>query len=153
MTLETSGSWLPLTEYSTKHRISVSTLRRRIKAEDIKFRFEDGKYFIMDEPMGTHQKVHRPSQDSEVLVGAHHGNQSEQVAASNSIQDKLTKAQKDEPILTAANKLLNELKKAYTQILHEKEEQILHLKEEVTDLKTLVRVLESENDRLKGYKQ
>ena len=153
MTLETSGSWLPLTEYSTKHRISVSTLRRRIKAEDIKFRFEDGKYFIMDEPMGTHQKVHRPSQDSEVLVDAHHGNQSEQVAASNSIQDKLTKAQKDEPILTAANKLLNELKKAYTQILHEKEEQILHLKEEVTDLKTLVRVLESENDRLKGYKQ
>ena len=51
--------------------------------------------------------------------------------------------------MTAANKLLNELKKAYTQILQEKEEQIFQLKEEVTDLKTLVRVLESENDRLK----
>lgn len=59
-------------------------------------------------------------------------------------------AKNDEPILTAANKLLTELKKAYTQILQEKEEQMLHLKEEVTDLKTLVRVLEGENDRLKG---
>ena len=69
------------------------------------------------------------------------------------LTDKMVKVNKDEPILTAANKLLNELKKAYTQILQEKEEQILHLKEEVTDLKTLVRVLESENDRLKGFKQ
>lgn len=54
----------------------------------------------------------------------------------------------DEPILTAANKLLNELKKAYTLVLQEKEEQLLDLKEEVSDLKTLVRVLEGENQRL-----
>lgn len=158
MNLETSDSWLPLTDYATKYKISVSTLRRRIKAEDIKFRFEDGKYFIMDEPVGTHQRIHRPSQDSDpTLVGTHHGNMSEQVAASNVIQDRMTdkmsKSQKDEPILTAANKLLNELKKAYTLILQEKEEQILYLKDDVTDLKTLVRVLESENERLKGYKQ
>ncbi len=154
MTLEHVDSWLPLTDYATKYKISVSTLRRRIKAEDIKFRFEDGKYFIMDEPVGTHQRIHRPSQDSDpTLVGTHQGNVSEQAAASNMISDKMAKAQKDEPILTAANKLLNELKKAYTLILQEKEEQILYLKEEVTDLKTLVRVLESENDRLKGYKQ
>ena len=154
MTLEHADSWLPLTDYATKYKVSVSTLRRRIKAEDIKFRFEDGKYFIMDEPVGTHQRIHRPSQDSDpTLVGTHQGNVSEQAAASNMISEKMAKAQKDEPILTAANKLLNELKKAYTLILQEKEEQILYLKEEVTDLKTLVRVLESENDRLKGYKQ
>ncbi len=65
------------------------------------------------------------------------------------LAEKTVKVNKDEPILTAANKLLNELKKAYTQILQEKEEQIFQLKEEVADLKTLVRVLESENDRLK----
>ena len=68
-------------------------------------------------------------------------------------QDKKNQPSKDEPILTAANKLLNELKKAYTLILQEKEEQILQLRDEVSDLKTLVRVLESENDRLKGFKQ
>lgn len=162
--VESSDSWLPLTEYSTKHKISVSTLRRRIKADDIKFRFEDGKYFIMDEPMGTHQRVHRPSQESDLaLVGAHQGMMmkgNETMSASSKEgtrpldqQDKAAKAGKDEPILTAANKLLNELKKAYTQILQEKEEQIMQLKDEVSDLKTLVRVLESENERLKGFKQ
>ncbi|MEK2647273.1 hypothetical protein [Bdellovibrio sp. BCCA] len=140
----------------------MSTLRRRIKADDIKFRFEDGKYFIMDEPMGTHQRVHRPSQESEsALVGAHHGmmkgNDTMSASSKDEMKaqdlDKAMKANKDEPILTAANKLLNELKKAYTQILQEKEEQIFQLKDEVTDLKTLVRVLESENERLKGFKQ
>ncbi|WII73050.1 hypothetical protein QJS83_04080 [Bdellovibrio sp. 22V] len=161
MNVETHGSWLPLTDYSTKYKISVSTLRRRIKADDIKFRFEDGKYFIMDEPMGTHQRVHRPSQESDLaLVGAHQGMMKGNDTMSASSKDEMkaqdlnaVKANKDEPILTAANKLLNELKKAYTQILQEKEEQIFQLKDEVSDLKTLVRVLESENDRLKGFKQ
>ncbi|XGC80839.1 hypothetical protein ACES2L_16055 [Bdellovibrio bacteriovorus] len=140
----------------------MSTLRRRIKADDIRYRFEDGKYFIMDEPMGTHQRVHRPSQESDLaLVGAHQGmmkgNDTMSASSKDDLKaqdlDKSVKANKDEPILTAANKLLNELKKAYTQILQEKEEQIFQLKDEVSDLKTLVRVLEQENDRLKGFKQ
>lgn len=163
MNVESNELWLPLTEYSTKHRVSVSTLRRRIKADDIRFRFEDGKYFIMDELVSTHQRVHRPSQESEfALVGAHQGmmkgndkmssTSSKNENRAQDQQDK-SKSNKDEPILTAANKLLNELKKAYTQILQEKEEQIFQLKDELTDLKTLVRVLESENDRLRGFKQ
>ena len=164
MNVQGNDFWLPLMEYSTKYRVSVSTLRRRIKTDDINFRFEDGKYFIMDEPVGTHQRVHRPSQESEsaLLVGAHQGmmkGKDTMSASSNDdfkaqdLQDRNIKASKDEPILTAANKLLNELKKAYTQILQEKEEQIFQLKDEVSDLKTLVRVLESENDRLKGFIQ
>jgi hypothetical protein len=154
-TNETSN-WLALMDYSTKYKVSVSTLRRRIKAEDIKFRFEDGKYLIIDEPMSTHQRVHRPSQESDLAtVGAHQGNLQAPTLLPDKpdISDKIAKAKNDEPILTAANKLLTELKKAYTQILQEKEEQMLQLKEEVADLKTLVRVLESENDRLKGFKQ
>ena len=42
-------AWLPLTDYSSKYKISVSTLRRRIKTDDIKYHFQDGKYFIFDE--------------------------------------------------------------------------------------------------------
>jgi regulator of replication initiation timing len=34
-------------------------------------------------------------------------------------------------------------------VLQEKEEQLIQLKEEVSDLKTLVRVLEDENERLR----
>jgi hypothetical protein len=143
-------------DYSTKYKVSVSTLRRRIKAEDIKFRLEDGKYYIIDGPMSTHQRIHRPSLESDFAqVGTHKGNQQapHSVSLKPESSDKIVMAKNDEPILTAANKLLTELKKAYTQILQEKEEQTLMLKDEVADLKTLVRVLESENERLKGFKQ
>ncbi len=49
------------------------------------------------------------------------------------------------------NIYLQEIKKAYTMILQEKEEQIQILKDEVADLKTLVNVLESENQRLNNH--
>ena len=61
-------SWIALTDYSSKHRISVSTLRRRIKADDIKYRFQDGKYFLMDTPMGAHPREHRPSLKSDASL-------------------------------------------------------------------------------------
>lgn len=135
-------NYLPLTEYSAKYRVSLSTLRRRIKAEDIQFMFEEGRYMILDEPMGSHQR-HRPSPSisDDSLVSA-------QFNQPTVTEATLVKSG-EEPILTAANRLLTELKKAYTQILQEKEEQILHLREEVADLKTLVRVLEGENERVK----
>ncbi len=183
MNSEACGSWLPLTDYSTKYRISMSTLRRRIKAEDIKFRFDEGKYFIMDEPVSTHQRVNRPSLDSEeALVGTHYGvssenqentseSKSEEILSraryaqgmgnmneldfnnpgrSKNINGNLKELSKDESILVAANKLLNELKMAYSKILQEKEEHVLQLRGEVADLKTLVRLLESDNQRLKS---
>jgi len=140
-----SGQWLPITEYSAKHRISVSTLRRRIKANEIKYQFNEGKYLLRDEPVSTHQH-HRPSPIRVLKVSQENGSpQKEDVVHPTQLGGG-----SEGPILTAANKLLNELKKAYSQILQEKEEQILQLKEEVTDLKTLVRVLESENETLKS---
>ncbi len=45
-------------------------------------------------------------------------------------------------------RILDEIKKAYTLILQEKDEQVRQLREEISDLKTLVRVLEGENERL-----
>lgn len=130
----TAAVWLPLTEYSSKYQVSISTLRRRIKAEDIQFQFADGRYLILDQ-----LQEHRPSLGKAPDVPV--PSLKSEAASSKS-------ASKDEPILTAANRLLSELKRAYSQILQEKEEQILYLKEEVSDLKTLVRVLESENARL-----
>jgi hypothetical protein len=157
-----SLQWLPLTEYSSKHRVSISTLRRRIKAKDIKFQLKEGRYLIADDLssvttagafQGTNLQTQRPSlkdasspsPKKSSLIGTQE-NLSPSSVATAALSSASVKT--DEPILTAANRLLTELKKAYTQILQEKEEQILHLKEEVTDLKTLVRVLESENQRL-----
>lgn len=139
--------WLPITEYSIKHKVSVSTLRRKIKANEIKFSFSEGKYLLLDEPMMTHTN-HRPSQNSD--QGLHQKPATTAAAEPQAAVLQATTGNLDGPILTAANKLLVELKRAYTQILQEKEEQILHLKEEAADLKTLVRVLESENERLNG---
>ena len=157
-----SLNWLPLTEYSSKYRVSVSTLRRRIKADDIKYQFADGKYLIFDvAPLSTpsteereietrpSQKAeHRPSPANPAGVGAQKEKSRIPDLAVNSAPSNSRNDGVDEPILTAANRLLTELKKAYTLILSEKEEQILYLKGEVADLKTLVRVLESENERL-----
>jgi len=138
-------NWLPLTEYSSKYQVSISTLRRRIKAEDIKYQFADGRYLILDQP-----QEHRPSPAMSPSLKKPPVEQSP-VGASTQLDHvpiQPVQTTQDEPILTAANRLLTELKKAYTQILQEKEEQIMHLKEEQADLKTLIRVLEAENDRL-----
>jgi hypothetical protein len=170
------SQWLPLTEYSSKYKVSLSTLRRRIKAEDIQFRFADGKYLIIDEPISTTtssaqplpqqspspsiaQQQHRPSPNLTKLETHDSGLVKHETPAviQSSIAKTVSKTmmavkslQSDDTILSAANKLLAELKKAYSQILQEKEEQILNLKEEVSDLKTLVKVLESDNQRYKN---
>jgi hypothetical protein len=38
--------WLPLTEYAIRTGISISTIRRKIKAEAIDYKMEDGRYLI-----------------------------------------------------------------------------------------------------------
>ena len=138
--------WLPLTEYANKYKVSISTLRRRIKAEDIQFMFEDGKYLINDGPMD----LHRPSLGTTPMMKEQ---TSHRPSLKTAPEFEPTNMEKEESLLGSANRLLSELKKAYAQILQDKEEQILHLKEEVADLKTLVRVLEGENDRILTTRQ
>lgn len=125
-------NWLPLIEYSNKYRVSLSTLRRRIKSGEIEYRFADGKYLIKDGPLQMSLA-------------------SETIAPPTSVGSQTTSAPEVEPdqFWQTTQGLLNEIKKAYSLVLQEKEEQILQLKEEVADLKTLVRVLEEENNRLK----
>lgn len=153
--------FLPLAEFASKYRISISTLRRKIKNDEIRYSFADGRYLVLDAPMGTHQGVHRPSQDAwnESLMSAsgeakvHTEPPPKQVALANPASTETSNYFTDEPnpatgttaehTLQVASQLLNELKRAYSQILQEKEEQIVQLREEVADLKTLVKVLES----------
>ena len=163
-----SRVWLPLIEYSGRYRVSMSTLRRRIKAGEIEYKFADGKYFIMDGPLDTSsgtETIAPPTQMSQVQ-----GNQKAAEVAKPKVTMALNSvtpiaasgvatASAPTPAATplaptsepsqkgyweATQTLLAEIKKAYSLILQEKEEQILQLKEEVSDLKTLVRVLEDE---------
>ncbi len=56
--METSNHWLPLTEYALRNGMSISTLRRKIKANSIEFKMEEGRYLIKsddirpDRPLG-----------------------------------------------------------------------------------------------------
>jgi len=129
--------WLSLTNYSSKYNVSISTLRRRIKNESVEFKRHDGKYFLLDSSP--------PREESFIVEASVQGSYS----GSNSNTNTNSKAHEEEPVIASASKLLGELKKAYTSILQDKEEQLIQLKEEVSDLKMLVRVLESDNERLK----
>ncbi|MBX3020449.1 MAG: hypothetical protein KF799_02130 [Bdellovibrionales bacterium] len=133
----------------------MSTLRRRIKAGEIEYKFIDGKYLLKDGPLFVGQpatetiapptsvKSHAqaPAQEKTVAAPAASAPATAPLNAEPDQHDQFWKTTQG---------LLNEIKKAYSLILQEKEEQILQLKEEVADLKTLVRVLEDDNTRLKN---
>lgn len=169
-----SDTWIPIADYSIKHKVSISTLRRRIKGNDIHFRFEDGKYLILDAPLTeTVTRAHRPSLNSENVQEQSVNFQSVSLPdlqfsepaptfASEPLTTSPAPAKVHLPFLQAeqarhqlgnevAQQLLAEIKKAYALILAEKEEQILQLKEEVNDLKTLTRILESELARARNH--
>lgn len=149
-----SERWLLLTDFASKHRISVSTLRRRIKNGSQAYRFENGKYFLPDVVEVSPSVSAHVSETARVatVVAVAESSARETLPTEPSVTAAEVLAstinRKDEPLITTTSNLLNELKQAYTLILHEKEEQIVFLKEEIADLKTLVRVLESENARL-----
>lgn len=44
-----SGQWLSLVEYSARKGVSLSTLRRHIKANKIEYRLVQGKYLVLDQ--------------------------------------------------------------------------------------------------------
>jgi predicted site-specific integrase-resolvase len=121
--------WLPLNDYANQHQISVSTLRRRIKTNKIKYKLEDGKYFIVEDSPVSAAPVEKPVTSHKKTEGV--------VAASVDT-------------LGTTRLLLDELKRAYLESLQSKEDQILYLKQQVSDLKTLVMLLEKDNSRLKN---
>jgi predicted site-specific integrase-resolvase len=47
--MELGGQWLSLIEYATRNDVSLSTLRRHIKARKLRYKSENGRYFLWDE--------------------------------------------------------------------------------------------------------
>ncbi len=152
------ATWLSLVDYSNKYKVSISTLRRKIKVEDVPFRLESGKYYIIDEPMTAMAASSGSQLELEKPIPAIEKPLSTIAALKREIEipdfepTRAPSQEGGESVLVAANRLLDEIKKAYTLILQEKDEQIRQLREEISDLKTLVRVLEGESERLKQNK-
>ncbi|MFH1223119.1 MAG: hypothetical protein V1647_02100 [Pseudomonadota bacterium] len=55
-------AWLSITEFSVLNKMSPSTIRRKIKANVIKFKLEEGKYYLLDEKGGA------PNDEKDVLI-------------------------------------------------------------------------------------
>ena len=45
----TENNWISITEYSSRSGVSISTIRRKIKKQEIKHTSLGGKYYIYDE--------------------------------------------------------------------------------------------------------
>jgi hypothetical protein len=145
----TNPGWLPLNEYSTKYKISLSTLRRRIHSDNADYRFENGKYWLADRPITAHTRIDTLNFNAMPSQGA-------VVMSSGAVADALGAAQglsvgSPDQVLDSANRFLEEIKRAYILVLQEKETQIMQLREEIVNLKTLVKILESDNERLRGH--
>jgi hypothetical protein len=57
-------NWIPMLEYSLRHKVSLSTLRRRIKASLVEFKMESGRYLIKDTEVLNYTKGSTPSPDT-----------------------------------------------------------------------------------------
>jgi len=131
-----NSNWVSLSEYSNEYGISISTLRRRIKNEQIEYKKLNGKYFLPNKLM--HPRAPTP------------------VPNEGSFDDSITREKENNDLPEEASKpqmtkvLLGELKKAYLNSLQDKEKNIIQLKQQVADLKTLVLYLEKENKRLEA---
>jgi hypothetical protein len=142
----TNNGWLALNEYSAKYRVSLSTLRRRIRSGEVQSRFEEGKYWLRDAPLARqHKSVHIPEEMASVEVTKPAAPQDAPIVAAVDSEATIVASN----LMKSAQQMMQELKSAYVSVLHEKEEQIMQLKKENADLKTLVQILEGETDRLK----
>jgi hypothetical protein len=129
--VKTENDWLSLSEYSSEYGISVSTLRRRIKGNKIKFKLIHGKYFLPRQSL-TPQSQNFPP-----------------VPNTKAPEDF---GQEEGLAIQTPKFILDELKKAYRVSLQSKEDQIIQLKQQISDLKTLVMYLERENEKLTSHK-
>lgn len=182
---------LSLTEYSARYKVSVSTLRRRIKKGEISFVQDAGKYLLPDapfdeilednfapstqnmtdrgfnsappqkstqqstavpflEPLGLDLSFNKPSHQ-EVSISALSEEPTIQTFETPIYEDQIVQMEQIQSQVRSEE--LGELKKAFTMVLNEKEEQILQLKQHIADLQTLNKAFENEIDRLESVGQ
>lgn len=132
--------WITLADYSAKYKVSVSTLRRRIKAGRLPSEKVAGKYVVPDRPLEESPMEYSAGQQHPPAAAVNQEETFEQTQAAFRPSEDMD--------FSTAKLLLGEIKRAYMTILQEKEEQIVALKHELADLNTLVRALERENQRL-----
>jgi len=126
------SNWLPITEYSFKNKISISTIRRKIKSNTLKFKVESGKYFIMDE--GADYEI----SENRFYIRNMDGKGDDKMGFPN-IDELITFAERS---ISTVSRLNQELAAEKEKVIKIQEGTILQLKEQINELKMLVNVLE-----------
>ena len=156
---ESNGQWLPLIEYSVKSGVSLSTIRRKIKSNSIRFRLEKGRYLILFNEMNN-LAARQPSPTSSEIgdwqneplhrlepvrsEAMHRPFVREDVFEEEVREERATSSE-----LGFAERAVKMVSDAFEHALKEKEERIRmlekanqELEERLAELRTLVRVLE-----------
>jgi len=143
---EGNGNWLPITEYSVKSGMSLSTIRRKIKSNSIAYRLEKGKYLIFfgDKEMS----IISPEPTTRVTTPPVPNRRlSDELAVApgatfSEKRDSIVRFEQDEDAFHMVTD-------AYEHALHEKEERInllekrnRELEDRLNELRLLVQVLE-----------
>lgn len=157
---ESFAQWLPLTEYAVKTGISLSTIRRKIKANAIQYRLEKGRYLILygnaPAPLQAHTPpVHRVTEPQRPLpmappppkkIFSYDGYEAPDVVVPRP-QAMDGKALTTESL--SLDRTVQMISDAFEHTLREKDERIRlleqrneELEERLNELKTLVRALE-----------
>ncbi len=152
-----NNKWLTLSEYSNSYKVSVSTLRRRIKSKKVNCVYEDGKYYLENLPLSDHRlnntqgdlTHHQLTPKATTAPPQNFSSQEDDIAMKSEAMPPVNSSDIKNEISPEVLFMVTELKNAYTLNLKEKEEQILVLKDEITDLKMLVHALEQQ---VEGYK-
>ena len=143
---ESNGNWLPITEYSVKSGMSLSTIRRKIKSNSIAYRLEKGKYLILFETKG------QVTQPVDIAPRVSPVSMSSRSTQDVPVMPKLaTHQEKRESIVRFEqdDDAFHMVTDAYEHALHEKSERIKllekrnkELEDRLNELRLLVQVLE-----------
>jgi hypothetical protein len=150
--------WLTINEYSLKYKVSISTLRRKIKAGKLEFRYENGRYLILCENSGSNQK-NTSYQVTRSIAPPHkssgHLEAKERQEFNNSNEQTLNEAPfiynvvKESDVINSFKTILESWKWDHEKQLKEKDKKISELAKQVVDLKTLVNILEADKGNSK----
>ena len=164
--------WIPLTEYSSRYKVSISTLRRRIKGGLIPVRLQTGKYFLKAKskmfapqspaklpvfPSPAYEKTFRSGfyENLSPAPQAPPDAKRQKFSEEDLAPQKLALAfKKLQTVLHKNEKVLNKLLHFQEDLearLKAKNKKIQEQDNQISDLKTLLNLLEAENRELKAF--
>lgn len=164
MDSQMDSQYLSLVEYSNKYKVSVSTLRRKIRTKQLPYNIKFGKYFLKDQNLEDSKiiKTNQSKKDNYIL------NQNKITQEEKSVQKQINV--KDIPSYKPINSSysytskevsflsqqvsfldqIKEMQKDFFKQIEKKEEKLAEQKDKISELNIFINLLKTENKELKS---